>query len=196
VQHLDEALGQLVAGVQRLGLGDRTSIVVVSDHGMTPVSYDRVVYLDALIDLDTVDVIEWGASLQLNPRDGDVDGLYRRLHGKSPHLAIYKRGGVPARLHFRDSPRIPAIVGVPEDGWSVSSGQRLTTEGLHVGAHGFEPATPDMGALFVAGGPRLRRGLVVAPFENVNVYDLLCRILQIQPAKNDGHASVTRGFFQ
>ena len=35
VSHLDDALGELVAGVQRLGLDDRTSLVVVSDHGMT-----------------------------------------------------------------------------------------------------------------------------------------------------------------
>jgi predicted AlkP superfamily pyrophosphatase or phosphodiesterase len=194
--HLDEALGQLVAGIHRLGLDDRTSIVVVSDHGMTPVSYDRVVYLDAMIDLSTIDILEFGSTLQINPRDGDVEGLYRRLHGKDPHLAIYRRRDVPARLHFRDSARIPAIVGVPADGWTVTSGQRLTEEALHVGAHGYEPTTPDMGALFVAAGPALRRGLVVAPFENVHVYDLLCRILQISPARNDGRPGVTRGFLR
>jgi predicted AlkP superfamily pyrophosphatase or phosphodiesterase len=192
--HLDDALGALVAGVHRLGLDDRTSIVIVSDHGMAPVSYDRVIYLDALIDLNTVDILEYGANLQLNPRDGDVEALYRRLHGKHPKLAIYRRNEVPERLHFRDNARIPAIVGIPADGWTATSGQRLTQEELHVGAHGFEPRTPDMGALFVAAGPTLRKGLVVRPFENVNVYDLLCRILKIAPAKNDGRQAVTRGF--
>jgi ectonucleotide pyrophosphatase/phosphodiesterase family protein 7 len=53
-----------------------------------------------------------------------------------------------------------------------------------------------MGALFVAAGPPLRRGLVVAPFENVHIYELLCRILHITPAKNDGRASVTSGFIR
>ena len=138
-------LGALVAGVHRLGLDNRTSIVVISDHGMTPMSYDRVIYLDALIDLSTVDVLEYGSTLQLNPRDGDVDGLYRRLHGKHPKLAIYKRKDVPKRLHFSDNPRIPAIVGVPADGWVATSGQRLVTEELHVGAHGYEPTTPRHG---------------------------------------------------
>jgi predicted AlkP superfamily pyrophosphatase or phosphodiesterase len=37
-RHLDQALGQLVAGIRRLGLADRTTIVVVSDHGMTRLS--------------------------------------------------------------------------------------------------------------------------------------------------------------
>ena len=53
-----------------------------------------------------------------------------------------------------------------------------------------------MGALFVAAGRPLRRGIVVAPFENVHVYDLLCKILKITPAVNDGDAGVTRGFLR
>jgi predicted AlkP superfamily pyrophosphatase or phosphodiesterase len=72
----------------------------------------------------------------------------------------------------------------------------LVTDELHVAAHGYEPGTPDMRALFVAAGPTLRRGIVVAPFENVQVYDLLCAILNVTPARNDGRASATRGFLR
>jgi hypothetical protein len=53
-----------------------------------------------------------------------------------------------------------------------------------------------MGALFVAAGPTLRRGVVAKPFENVHVYDLLCRILKITPAPNDGRPAVTRGLMR
>ena len=70
------------------------------------------------------------------------------------------------------------------------------TKELDAAGHGYEPTTPDMGALFVAAGPSLRRGLVVRPFENVHVYELLCRILGLTPAKNDGRAIVTRGFMR
>ncbi len=194
--HLDDALGQLVAGVRRLGLEDHTSIVVVSDHGMAPLSYDRVVYLDTLIDLSTVDITESGGLLFVTPRDGDVDALYRRLHGKHPALAIYKREQLPSRLHFRDNPRIPPIIGIPDDGWSVTSGQRLTEKELGAGAHGYDPANRNMQTLFVAAGPTLRRGILVPAFENVHVYELLCKLLRITPVKNDGHASKTRGFFR
>jgi len=72
----------------------------------------------------------------------------------------------------------------------------LMQEELHVAAHGYTPTTRDMGALFLAAGPRLKRGLVVAPFENVHVYDLLCRLLKITPAPNDGRPDATRGFFR
>jgi predicted AlkP superfamily pyrophosphatase or phosphodiesterase len=193
---LDDALGQLVAGVHRLGLDDRTSIVVVSDHGMTATSYERVIYLDALIDVAAVDVLEYGSTLQINPRDGNVQRLYERLHDKHPELAIYRRNEIPARLHYRDNARIASIVGVPSDGWTVTTGERLMSEELHAGSHGYEPTTPDMGALFVAAGPPLRTGEVVEPFENVHVYDLLCRILHLVPAGNDGDPRVTRGLLR
>jgi predicted AlkP superfamily pyrophosphatase or phosphodiesterase len=193
-RHLDDALGQVVAGVRTLGLEDRTSVVVVSDHGMTPLSYDRVIYLDELVDVSTVDVLEWGANLHLRPRDGDVDALYRRLHGKHRALTVYKREQMPARFHFRASPRIPAIIGIPADGWVVSSGQRLAERELGAGAHGYDPRDRNMQALFVAAGPAVRHGLVVEPFENVHVYELLCALLGLAPAKNDGRPSVTRGF--
>ena len=54
-----------------------------------------------------------------------------------------------------------------------------------------------MGALFVAAGPSLRRGLVVAPFENMHVYDLLCRILRDHARRRTTAApAVTRGFMR
>src|SRR5262249_34947627 len=51
--HLDESLGQMIAGVHALGLDDRTTFVVVSDHGMAPLSMDRVVYFDDYVDPPT-----------------------------------------------------------------------------------------------------------------------------------------------
>jgi predicted AlkP superfamily pyrophosphatase or phosphodiesterase len=193
---LDQALGQLVSGVRRLGLDGRTTIVVVSDHGMARLSPDRVVYLDDYIDPQTVDVVEWTATLTFTPRDGDVDAAYRRLHGKHPKLAIYKRADVPAHLHYNSHPRIPAIVGIPADGWAVTTRARLAERKLNAGAHGYDRMNRSMHALFVAAGPPLRRRLVVAPFENVHVYELLCAILKLPPAQNDGDPAITRGFLR
>ena len=195
-RHLDQALGQIVAGVRTLGLEDRTTIVVVSDHGMTRLSADRVVFLDDYIDLETVDVTEWTGMLSLTPRDGDVEAVYRRLKGRHPKLAIYKRQDVPAHLHYRDHPRIPAIVGVLAEGWAVTSHQRIAEKKLDAASHGYDPSNRSMQGLFVAAGPALRRGVVVAPFENIHLYDLLCAILKLTPAPNDGDPAVTRKFLR
>ena len=45
-----------------------------------------------------------------------------------------------------------------------------------------------MGALFLANGPAFRRGAMLDAFDNIHVYDLLCTLLGVKPAPNDGDA--------
>src|SRR5688572_29310854 len=72
-RHLDEALGALVSGVEKLQLMDRTTFVVVSDHGMSQLSDSRVVFLDDYVDVSDVDVIDLTPMLALVPRARSVD---------------------------------------------------------------------------------------------------------------------------
>ena len=46
-----------------------------------------------------------------------------------------------------------------------------------------------------AGELTQRRGLVVAPFENIHIYDFLCAVLKLTPAKNDGNPAVAKAWF-
>jgi predicted AlkP superfamily pyrophosphatase or phosphodiesterase len=194
-EHIDVALGQLVAGLQRLGLDDRTTVVVVSDHGMAPLSRDRVIFLDDDIDVTTVDTVESSALLELWPKDGDVERVYRLLHGKHPELAIYRREETPEWLHYRGNPRIPSIVGIPDEGWAVTTHARFDRK-LDPATHGWDSSHPELRALFVAAGPAVRSGVVVEPFENIHVYDFLCAVLKLTPAPNDGNPAVTRPFLR
>ena len=194
---LDANLGQLLEGIGRLGLTDRTTVVVVSDHGMSQLSYDRIIYLDDALDMSTVDLTEEHGSLELWPRTISVDALYRHLRGRYPPLTVYKREDLPPSLHYSGNPRIPPIVGILEDGWFVTTYEREAHAiELHFGAHGFPPTYASMGALFVAAGPRVRSGLLVEPFENVHVYDFICRVLNLKPAHNDGDPRITRAFLR
>ena len=111
----------MIAGVHALGLDDRTTFVVISDHGMTPLSMDRVIYFDDYVDPESVDVLELHGFLALAPKDGHVDALYSKLHGKHPALAVYKREQTPARLHYRGNPRIAPIIAIPKEGWAATT---------------------------------------------------------------------------
>ena len=197
---LDEALGQLVAGIQGLGLIDQVTLVIVSDHGMSQLSDRRVIFLDDYVDLNTVDIVEWTPVLELAPKSGSAEDLYRALKGKHPALTVYKRDQLPRRLHYRANPRIPPIVGLAGDGWTITSHKRFADDKArgrsHGGDHGYDPALKSMHGLFVAAGPRIRQNLVVPEFQNVHVYDFLCAVLGVTPAKNDGDPKITRGFFR
>ena len=58
---------------------------------------------------------------------------------------------------------------------------------FHKGQHGYDPAYPSMHGILIASGPAFRAGgLVIDSVENVHVYNLLCAVLGLKPAPNDG----------
>ena len=203
--HLDAALGQLMAGIDRLGLSDRVTIVVVSDHGMARHTDDQMVFLDTAIDPATVNVIASGEFVQLAPppgREGDLSSIaaIARVVRRLPHVTFYRRDEIPARYHYRDHPHIAPIIGVVDEGWIVTTreqeARRKPDAEARRGTHGYDPALRSMHGLFVAAGPAVRQGLVAEPFENVHVYDFLCALLKLTPATNDGDARATHGFLR
>lgn len=199
IAKLDAQLGAVVSGVERLGLLPRTTIAVVSDHGMSQLDEQRVIFVDDYLDLNDARVVDWSPLLMLQPQPGKDDVVYRALAGRHPALHVYRREETPAELHYRSNPRIPPILALADDGWTITSHARFdrarASGGLRGGDHGYDPRAASMQALFVAAGPRLRRGVTVVPFENVHLYDFFCAILEIAPAPNDGDPRVTRPLF-
>ncbi len=60
-----------------------------------------------------------------------------------------------------------------------------------VGVHGYDPRTmKSMRAIFIAVGPDIRPGSTLEPFENVNVYPLVAKILGLNAPKVDGSLNV------
>ena len=198
-RRVDAALGQLVSGIQKVNLLDRTTLVIVSDHGMSQVATDRVIFLDDYLQLSTVDVIEWSPNLGLLPRSTTVDDVYGALKDKHPALAVYKREDIPSHLHYRRSNRIPPIIGLADEGWTITTRTRhllTSVAGRDGGAHGYDPRHKSMHGLFVAAGPLVRQAVVVPAFENVHIYNFLCELLALTPAKNDGDPAVIRSFLR
>ncbi len=197
ISNVDRSLGELVAGVNMLGLADRVHYVVVSDHGMAAVSPDRLIVLDDYIDIGAMDVVDWTPMLGLSPRNGDVEALYAALKDKHPHLAVYRKNEIPAVYGIAGHPRLPPVVGIADEGWNITSKREVQRWGQEdrrapAGAHGYDARLRSMHGLFVAAGPRIKSGVVVKPFDNVHVYDLMCALMGLTPAMNDGDPAVTR----
>ena len=70
VREVDDAIARLLAGLDRLGLRKSASLVIVSDHGMTEISPDQVVFLDDLLDVSQVRVEATGPYGGLRPKPG------------------------------------------------------------------------------------------------------------------------------
>jgi hypothetical protein len=123
--------------------------------------------------------------------------MYAALKDKHPALAIYRSNEIPPEYGLAGHPRLPAIIGIAKDGWNIASKRdvsRWEEPNRHSpgGTHGYDARAPSMQGLFIASGPRIRSGMRVKAFENIHIYDFMCAVLGLQPAKNDGDPAVTR----
>jgi predicted AlkP superfamily pyrophosphatase or phosphodiesterase len=176
---------------------DRVHYVIVSDHGMSQLSPDRMIVLDDYIDVSTAIITDWAPVLGLTPKDGDVDRMYSALKDKHPALAVYRSGELPAKYKLAGHRRLPAIVGVAADGWFITSTRevaRWAEPDRHApgGTHGYDVELPSMHGVFIANGPRIKSGMRVNRIENIHIYHFMCAVLGLQPAKNDGDPAATR----
>jgi predicted AlkP superfamily pyrophosphatase or phosphodiesterase len=189
---LDEAIGRLTEGLHNLHLDDIANIVIVSDHGMTDLSTNRIIVLSDFVNLDSVRVEASGAIAGLRPLDGNVDALYAKFAGKENHFKVYRKENMPERYHYTDNVRIPPVVLVADEGWYINRRPLDPNRTFESATHGFDPELASMGATFIAWGPAFRHGVTLPPTPNVDVYDLLCATLGLTPALNDGDDTLVR----
>ena len=69
--------------------------------------------------------------------------------------------------------------------WSVTEGD-----------HGYNNSLPDMHPYFMAMGPAFKVKHTVKTFKNVDVYPLICKILGIQPAPNNGSLEIVQSLLK
>jgi len=60
------------------------------------------------------------------------------------------------------------------------------------GDHGYSNTLPNMHPIFIAHGPAFKKGYKAAPFESVDLYPLLCHLLDIEPRPNNGSLDAIR----
>jgi predicted AlkP superfamily pyrophosphatase or phosphodiesterase len=200
ILHVDSAMGMLLDGLRERHLDDHVNVIVVSDHGMAATSPDSVVALDDYVEFDLLaNVVSGNPLCGLWPRPGMEDSVYRELHGRNPHLMVWRRDEIPERFHYRGSRRIPPVLAVARVGWTVALHRAdlvAHPERFRGGAHGYDDTLPQMRAVFLAAGPAFRKGVVASAFRNIHIYDLIAAILGLTPAPNDGSVDSTAGLLR
>jgi predicted AlkP superfamily pyrophosphatase or phosphodiesterase len=196
---VDAELARLIDAVDEMDLERRVHWLIVSDHGMAALSGDRQVVLDDYLDPAALQIVDIGSWLTFNPIRLSVDAAYEALADRHPRLRVYRSEQLPARYGIGGHPRLAKIVALADEGWVVTTRERLATRAADRpwgGAHGFDPSYRSMHGLLIANGPRLREGLRVPTVENVHLYALMCEVLGLQPAPNDGDVAIVRSWLR
>jgi len=195
ILRVDSAMGQLLDGITRLGLTDHVNVIVVSDHGMSKTSADSVMALDEYMPLDLLARTSGGnPAFGLWPKPGMEDSVYAALHGKHPHVQVWRTAEIPLRFHYQGHRRIPPILVLADAGWSIAARRRDVVEHperFNGGTHGYDDTLAVMRAIFLAQGPAFRSGYVAPAFRNIHLYHLITNVLGLTPAPNDGSADST-----
>jgi len=181
VARVDESIGRLLDGLAKRRLD--FNIVIVSDHGMAPTSAERMVRMDRLLPEGSYNKVASGSYAGLEPVAGHEDELAAALLKPHAHMQCWRKGEIPARLAYGRNVRVPAFICLAETGWLLAFNDKAMPRG---GAHGYDNAAPEMGAIFIAAGPAIKPGVVLPVFDNVDVYPLLMRLLQLTPLPSDG----------
>jgi len=198
VHEVDRELGRLSTGIAALKLP--VDLIVVADHGMAAVrggwvTLDEMGFDDSLLE-------DSEGQLMYAKSNADAQRILESLSGKSEKFQVYRRDHLPEHLHFDSNPRAGDPVVIQTGPFKIRVSARSSEGGPKVGEHGFDPAIlPEMKAIFVAAGPDIRPGTTVAPFENVNVYPLIAKILgldihALKTGPIDGKLAVLQGILK
>lgn len=170
---VDRQIGALVEGLAELG--QPANLIIVSDHGMSQTSSERVVALDRIVPATDARVVESGPYATFAPLPGRDAAVAAALLKPHSHMECWRKEAIPARFHYGQNVRVPAFLCLAEDGWELQ--KTAPTMTYTRGNHGFDPYAPSMQALFIANGPAFAPGKKVGAFDNVAVAPLLRTLL-------------------
>ncbi|CAI6012673.1 unnamed protein product [Closterium sp. NIES-65] len=210
VKRVDGMLGRLLTGLDQRSMTNDVNLLLVSDHGMLATCKSRVISLEqfepfipglspAWIDFSypLLGIFLPQTDAQRRPGSAGQDfrmdaaavvGAMRRaiegggiVNGEA--LKVYLREEFPAEFEFSGSDRIPAILALADEGYSVVYHHSSAWDG---GMHGYDNRLPSMRSIFMARGPRFASHRRIPTFRNTELYNVIRSILEIEPAPNNG----------
>ncbi|XP_077349390.1 autotaxin isoform X10 [Lithobates pipiens] len=202
LKEIDVIVGMLMDGLKQMKLHRCVNIIFVGDHGMEEATCERTEFLNSYLN-NVDDFIFLPGSLgRLRTKNSlpkhDPKVVVANLTCKKPdqHFKPYLKQYLPKRLHYANNRRIEDIHLLVDRKWHVARKPvdvyKKPTKGcVFQGDHGYDNKFSSMQTVFVAYGPTFKFKSKVPPFENIELYNVMCDLLGLKPAPNNGtHGSL------
>ncbi|XP_071837175.1 ectonucleotide pyrophosphatase/phosphodiesterase family member 7-like [Apostichopus japonicus] len=185
---VDQQIGYLFQLIDEAGLSEEVNVILAGDHGFVDVEPRKFIRLYDYINESDVDFIvaDYGPFFQLTPIDGKLESIYQALRTAHPALHVYRKEEFPERLHYANNPRNLPIIGFVDPEWHLHTTWDPEKQQVSGGNHGYDNRWMAMKSSFYAQGPFFKKGYRARPLESVDIYSMMCEILNIQPAPNNG----------
>ncbi|KAI0531891.1 alkaline-phosphatase-like protein [Xylaria digitata] len=201
ISEVDTMLDQLFQGLEQRNLTDIVNVIIVSDHGMATTDVSRMIQIEDLVDITKVEHLDGWPLVGIRPKKPeDLQILYeqaiKNVKG-NPNFDVYlKDKDMPERYHFSNNDRIAPLWIIPKTGWAIVEKAEFDIQEAKAknisyhprGLHGYDHEHPLMRAIFVARGPAFphQPHSKVETFQNINVYNILCDSIGMNPVPNNG----------
>uniref|UniRef100_A0A3B4YP56 Ectonucleotide pyrophosphatase/phosphodiesterase 1 n=1 Tax=Seriola lalandi dorsalis TaxID=1841481 RepID=A0A3B4YP56_SERLL len=199
LENVDRILGKLMDGLTERNLHHCVNLMIVSDHGMEEASCEKAAYVDTYQEKTDAFTVIQGPAARIRPArlpedyfSFDYDGLVKNLSCRAPNQPMrpYLKENLPKRMHFASNKRIERGHLYMKLGWQAALNRR-EIKYCTGGFHGSDNVFTNMQAIFIGYGPGFKNKTVVPPFENIELYNVMCDLLGIRPAPNNGtHGSL------
>ncbi|CAG0890549.1 unnamed protein product [Darwinula stevensoni] len=182
VEELDRLVGHLLDRLLRLEWAERLNVICVSGHGLAANEPDLVIPLQATGNGRRFRVSNRSPALFVHTEPGREEDLYREfLEGsKKWGFRVLRRNEFPRRWHLKRSPRAGDLIllASPPNAFSLA---------IWKGSAGYDNKLEKMQGFLLAWGPALKKGFNLdMTVDVVDVYPLLCHLLDIPPRPNNG----------
>lgn len=193
-EHIDSVLRYFFREIRRSPVYDRINFIVTADHGMAELSPERYLNLYEVLDTTQIVRVVPGTPFGIEVRPEYARQAVRAIR-RTGHAQAWEREKMPRRFHYGRHPsRLTNLIVIPETGWTLDYAPADRPVRKR-GTHGFDNRDRDMHMVFYGSGPAFRADHRQPSFQNQNMYLILCRLLGIEPAPNDGRWREVEGMF-
>ncbi len=183
VTEMDAYMADLYQKLQKLPIKDSINLIITSDHGMSNVHHSQNLVLSDYLNEHWVDkVVGSNPIYNIKAKDKYIDSVANALSAV-PHLLSWKREDLPESFHYQNNNRVLDVVVCADLGWGLLLNDEQQSS---KGTHGYPPEYKDMHAIFYGVGPAFKTDYKISTFKNVDIYNVMCYILGLDPAPNDG----------
>ncbi|XP_055889959.1 ectonucleotide pyrophosphatase/phosphodiesterase family member 5-like [Biomphalaria glabrata] len=192
IEHLDAVVGYLLEQLNKTSLLQKMNIILTSDHGFTNTPANKVIHLDKYVNSSLYNVSAFSPVALIWPLKGHFDTVYNGLkEGEAidGNFSVYKKEDIPEYFHYKNNVRISPIIAVADDTYSFGTKEYPYPE-HELGNHGYNNSLQDMHPFFIAMGPSFKKNFSVETFNSVDIYPLLCHLLHLTPAPNNGSLDI------
>ncbi|XP_031557015.1 bis(5'-adenosyl)-triphosphatase enpp4-like [Actinia tenebrosa] len=195
LSRLDDVTIYLMQSLKKLDVFDRINFIFTSDHGMIDYNTSNYINIDKYVDPESYIFWTCGSTkfLITNSSSTTLESLYKDFKTAEKEtkglIKVYKKQKIPEKFHYSHNRRIADIVVMVTPQYILNAskcGHSTKFPNVTYGAHGYSPFFPSMHPYLIAYGPAFKQGYRPGVIDILDLYPLMCHILDIKPAANNG----------